>query len=191
VTLLRRAFLEHRFVAIPLGILLLANAAVYALIVYPLEARSAGSAQRAAASVVALRQVERDRAGAAALVTGKARAEEELSTFYNRVVPQDFASARRLAYARLPEIARDADVRYQAATFDVDATVKNSRLGHLRINMVLQADYANFRRFIYALETAPEFIVVDDVTIAQGDPNQPLSVTLQLSTYYRLGANGT
>ena len=56
--------------------------------------------------------------------------------------------------------------------------------------MVLQGDYESFRQFIYELESAPEFVIIDDVTLAQNDPTKPLTLTLQLSTYYRLGANG-
>jgi hypothetical protein len=192
MTLLKRVFAEHRVAAVALAILLVANAAVYAFIVYPLEARSTGAAERQSLSITALHQAERDHEAAAALVTGKARAEQELVTFYSKVIPPDFAAARRLTYARLPVLAREADVRYESAAFEIDPALKNGRLGRLRVRMALQGDYAGFRRFIYALETAPDFIVIDDVTIAQGgDPERPLSVTLQLSTYYLTGINGT
>ena len=36
-----------------------------------------------------------------------------------------------------------------------------------------------------------EFIIIDDLTLSEGEANKPLSLTLELSTYYRLGANGT
>jgi hypothetical protein len=41
------------------------------------------------------------------------------------------------------------------------------------------------RAFIHALETAPEFVVIDNIELGQGADGGPLSVTLQLSTYYR------
>ena len=56
---------------------------------------------------------------------------------------------------------------------------------------MLQGDYEGIRRFIYALETAPEFVIIDDVSLAQAEANKPLTLTLELSTYYRLGDNGT
>jgi Tfp pilus assembly protein PilO len=56
--------------------------------------------------------------------------------------------------------------------------------------MVVQGDYENVRKFIHALETAPEFVVIDDVSLTQGaEPSSPLVLTLELSTYYRLGGN--
>jgi len=57
--------------------------------------------------------------------------------------------------------------------------------------MVLQCDYESFRQFIYELETTPEFIIIDDLTLSESEANKPLNLTLELSTYYRLGANGT
>jgi hypothetical protein len=41
------------------------------------------------------------------------------------------------------------------------------------------------------LETTPEFIIIDDLTLSESEANKPLNLTLELSTYYRLGANGT
>ena len=56
--------------------------------------------------------------------------------------------------------------------------------------MVLQGDYGNLRQFIFELETAPEFVIIDGVTLTQADTSKPLTLTLDLSTYYRLGAHG-
>ena len=56
--------------------------------------------------------------------------------------------------------------------------------------MVLQGDYESLRQFIYELESAPEFVIIDDVTLAQSDADKPLTLSLELSTYYRLGPNG-
>ena len=64
-------------------------------------------------------------------------------------------------------------------------------LGRLKTRVVLQCDYENFRQFVYELETAPQFVIIDDVSIAQTDTGKPLSLTLELSTYYRLAANGS
>ncbi len=43
------------------------------------------------------------------------------------------------------------------------------------------------RNFIHQLETAPEFVVIDNVLLAEGaDGNGALEVKLELSTYYRV-----
>ena len=190
MTLLQRILSEKRSIIVPLTLALLVNLGLYALVVYPLGVKSAGAADRAAAAARALQVAERDRIAAGALITSKSRAEQELATFYDKVLPTDLRAARRMTYARLPALARQANVKYEERRFEIDPASKPARLGHLRIRMVLQGEYDGLRRFMYELETTPEFIIIDDVTLTQGEAGKPLTLTLALSTYYRLGANG-
>jgi type II secretion system (T2SS) protein M len=187
-SLWKRILVEKRVLVIPLAIAILANIGVYALVVYPLAVKSATAADRAAAAAAAMAAAEADYNAARALVTGKSRAEQELSTFYDEVLPADFSAARRLTYAALPRLARKSNVKYEQSRYDPDSMIKkDSRLGALRIHVVLQGEYESFRQFLYELESAPEFVIVDQVVITQSDANRPLGFTLELSTYYRLG----
>jgi hypothetical protein len=188
---LKRILREKRFLALPLLLGLLANIFVYILVVYPLGVKSAGARERADAAAVALKAAEQESTAARELVAGKARAEEELMTFYDKVVPANLAAARRITYARLPELARRSSVRYEAGTFDTERDTKDNRLNRLRMHLVLRGDYENLRRFIYDVETSQEFVIIDDVTLVQPDAAMPLTLTLELSTYYRMQANGT
>jgi hypothetical protein len=190
VTLWKRILVEKRALIIPLALGVIANIAGYVLVVHPLGVRSVGAADRAAAAAQTLKAAERDVAAARALVAGKSRADEELATFYEKVLPSDQSAARRLTYASLPTLARKANVKFLDRRTDVEPLVKDTRLGLLKVRTQFQCDYESFRQFIFALESAPEFVIIDDVTIAQNDPAKPLTLTLQLSTYYRLGANG-
>jgi hypothetical protein len=190
MTLWKRIFVEKRAVIIPLLIALVVNVGVYALVVYPLGVKSAGAADRAAAAIVSLQAAEREYAAARDLVSGKTRAQQELATFYDKVLPADQASARDLTYATLPTLARKTNVRFLDRNVDVPIAPKGSRLGVLKIRTQWQGDYESLRHFIYELESAPAFVIIDDVSIAQPDPTKPLTLLLQLSTYYRLGANG-
>ena len=189
MTLLRRVLREKRSVIVPLFIGLLVNLAVYALVVRPLGVRSATAADRALAARASLAAAERDLEAARALVAGKTLAEQELSTFYDKVLPADLSAARRMTYAPLPALARRANVRYDASRSAIEQ-VKNQRLGRLRISMLLQGDYDDVRQFIYELETTPAFVIIDHVMLAQGDPDQPLALSLELSAYFRTGLNG-
>jgi hypothetical protein len=191
VSLFKRILLEKRAALVPLVVAALTNVAGYVLVVRPLEIRSATAVERSAAATAAVRAAERDHAAAEALVTGKTKADEELSTFYQKVVPADLAAARQMTYATLPALARKSNVRYEQRRFEVDSAMKGGRLGHLKIKMVLQGDYEDLRQFIYALETAPQFVIVDELSLAQNELNKPLTLTLALSTYYRLGGNAT
>ena len=189
-TLWKRVFVEKRSLIVPLALAAVANAGLYGLVVYPLGVRSASAADRAASAATALRAAEQDYASARALVSGKSRAEEELTTFYGKVLPADEMAAVRLTYVPLPNIARKANVRVIARRWSLDPSGKESKLGRLHIVTALQGEYEAFRRFIYDLETAPEFVIIDDVTLTQGEGGKPLTFTLELSTYYPLAAHG-
>jgi Tfp pilus assembly protein PilO len=189
--LVNRVVSEHRTLVVTLAAVLAVNVAVYALVVRPLGAKSEGAANRAATAAAALASAQRELAMAQALVEGKARADEELSAFYERVLPADLAAARRLTYASLPALARRTNVKYEERRTEIEDAEKDSRLGHLRIRMVLKSDYEDFRDFIYQLESAPEFVILDDVTLAESEATGPLTITLNLSTYFRLKPNGT
>jgi hypothetical protein len=164
---------------------------VYALVVYPLGVKSATAADRAVAAAAARRAAERDMASAGALVEGKARADEELATFYKKVLPSDSDEARRLTYARLPALARKANMKFTQRRAELDTRdQKDSQLGRVHTRMQLEGDYQSVRQFLYELETTPEFIIVDDVTLAQSEPNRPLLLTVEVSTYYRQARSG-
>jgi uncharacterized protein YecT (DUF1311 family) len=202
--LVTRVLAEKRSLALTLAVALVANILAYAFVVYPLGVKSAGSAERASAAASARQAAEREEAQAKALVTGKAKADEELNAFYQKVLPADQAAARQMTYASLPALARQANVRYEERRFSIENEKTNSdqpapgpRLGHLVIRMVLQGDYENIRAFIYQLETAPDFVIIDDVTLLEGTGNSagpgssaPLTLTVELSTYFRQGPDG-
>lgn len=190
MTLWRRILVEKRAAIIPLVLGVIGNLLAYALWVYPLGVKQAGAVDRAAAAARSLKAAEADYNAAKALVAGKARAEEALSTFYDKVLPADMGSALRLTYTTLPEMARKANVKFLGRKIDTDQPKKDARLGVLRTHTQWTCDYDSFRRFIFEVESAPAFVIIDEVAIAQQDPAKPLAVTLSLSTYYRLGANG-
>jgi hypothetical protein len=191
VSLAKRILSEKRGILIPLAVALVVNIGVYALVVYPLGVKSATSADRAVTAAAARQAAERDMSSAGALVQGKARADEELATFYQKVLPADSDEARRITYSRLPALARKANMKFTERRAGEDPQAKkDSQLGRLRTRVVLEGDYASVRQFLYELETTPEFIIVDDVTLAQSEASRPLLLTVEVSTYYRQARSG-
>ena len=185
-----RVVREKRAIIIPLAVAALINLGVYALVVYPLGVKSAGAADRAANAVRSLNAAEQDYAGAKALVTGKTRAEQELTTFYGKVLPADQLAAVRLTYLPLASIARKANVRLVARRWQAEPPPKDARLVRLKVTAQLTGEYEAFRQFVYELETAPEFVIIDHLAIAQGEVGKPLAFQLDLSTYYPLVVHG-
>jgi Tfp pilus assembly protein PilO len=185
LALVRRAAAEHRRLVIGLGAAVLVNAVLYALVVYPLSDRVANVSARERAAEQALAQARADHAEASGILTGKSRASGELTTFYNDVLPHDLAGARRLTYLRLAQLARESDLEYRRATYS-PVVEGNSTLTRLQIQIVLEGTYPDMRAFIYQLETSREFVVIDNVQLAEGgNASGSLVVTLDLSTYYR------
>jgi hypothetical protein len=189
--LARRVLREKRRYLWPLAGALLVNLAVYGFIVYPLGVRSATAVDRASAAASVRQAAEQDMAAATALVAGKTAADQELATFYQKVLPPSLDAARRLTYAKLPALARKANVKLEERQTDIDQQrQKNSRLGRLQTRIVLEGDYESLRQLLYELETTPEFLILDDVTVTQSEAGRALTLTLGVSTYYRLGSNG-
>src|SRR5262249_1193495 len=157
MSLVRRILGEKRNILIPLVVALVVNIGVYALVVYPLGVKSATAAERAAAAGASRRAAERDMASAGALVQGKAAADEELARLYQKVLPSDSDQARRITHARLPALARKANMKFTEQRAEVDSLVqKDSQLGRVRTRIVLEGDYPSVRQFLYELETTPE-----------------------------------
>ncbi|MGE3510183.1 MAG: GspMb/PilO family protein [Vicinamibacterales bacterium] len=191
MSLVTRVLRERRSVIIPLTVALAINVLVFLLVVRPMAVRSAGAADRAGAAAAALRIAERERTLAQQLVDGKARADEALDAFYGKVLPADLTAARRMTYSSLPALAKRTNVVYETRRFETPDSEKDARLGRLAIRMVLQGEYEDIRRFVYELERAPEFVIIDGVTLTEGADNELLTLRLDLSTYYTLRSDGS
>ena len=184
LALVRRVSQEHRRLLMPLLAALAVNILLSAFVVYPLSDRVANVAQREQAAERELQAARREHAQASGALTGKDRASAELTTFYNEVLPKGLTGARRLTYLRLAQLARESNLRYESSRTS-DSVERGSNLSHLRINMSLAGEWDDIRGFIYDLDVAPEFVVIDNIQLSGGGDSGRLSLDLALSTYYR------
>lgn len=184
MTIVRRVVADKRVLVSIVAIAAAVDVGLYALAVYPWQVRVANARERAAAADTRLQAEERSYAVALATMNGKDQADEELRTFYREVLPTDLAGARRITYPRLAALAAETSLRAERRSQEPDQE-RGSRLARLRTTMVLAGDYRNIRRFIHELETAPEFIVIEDVALAQTEGTDAgVELTLTVSTYY-------
>jgi Tfp pilus assembly protein PilO len=182
----RRVLREHRRLVLPLAIGLAVNLAVYVLAVRPLADRVANIAQRDAAAEQALQTARREHELAIGTSTGKDRAAQELTRFYEEVLPANLAAARSLTHTRVPQISRQFDVLFYSGTVSPLTRARDSSLTRYTSKVELSGRYDDVRSFIHALETAPEFVVIDDITLSEDDvEGGQLQLTLQLSTYFQ------
>lgn len=187
MALARRVGREHRRVLVPLAIAVVVNVLAYAFIVYPLSQSVATIEEREARAVAELAAARKEHAQASGTLTGKDRAEQELQRFYADVLPQDLPSARRLTSVRLPQLANSLDIAFDRRTMEpADERRRDSLLIPLRTEVELAGRYRDIRTFIYELETSPEFVVIDNITLSEEDEESGLlELKLELSTYYR------
>ena len=105
--------------------------------------------------------------------------------FYEQVLPVDQAGARRVTHLDLAKLARKVNLRVERKT-QAQEELKDSALTRLDSDVVLQGGYTDVREFLFELEKAPEFIVINDVGLVRREnEGTDLVLTLSLSTYYR------
>jgi hypothetical protein len=188
MTLVRRILLEKRRLLVPLAIVVVLDVLLYVLVLFPLGRQVNNAEVEARTAHEALGQARLDYLSARATVSGKAQADAALVKFYKDILPIDESGARRITYTRLNDLARQANVRLEHGTNEVKPQ-KGSSLSKLTTTYTLTGDYRDIRSFIYSLETAKEFVILDDVALASAPDQQVrgLSMTLEISTYFRTG----
>jgi Tfp pilus assembly protein PilO len=186
----RRVLTEKRALIVPVVIALLVNVGLYLIVVYPLSKKVAGGQQQSEAAIAALNAARRDFAAARATVAGKGQADQELEKFYSDVLPPDVSGARRITFFRIDQLAQQCGLRVERQTSDPKPQ-RDSNLVKFTYRASLSGEYRNIRRFVHELETAPEFLVLENLQLRQSEvENRGLNVDVEIATYYRAGANG-
>jgi hypothetical protein len=184
-----RVIADHRRALIPVGIVLVINIVVLVAVVMPMRRSVESGESQANESAAALGAAVADLKDAEAMRDGQSQADKDLERFYGEVLPTNFAAARRMTGLKLAQLARSNDVSLLrgAATPEL---LRNSPLERLGVSYSLEGDWEDVRQFIYEIETGPDFIVIDNVGLAEGEGGTaPLSLELEISTYYRVAGN--
>ena len=182
-----RIFAEKRRLIVPIVIAAVANLAVYAIVIYPRTSSAGALEVRAQQAAVARARAAADLRDAEAMQTGQERATRQLARFYEDVLPKGLQGARRITYRRLAALADESNLDYDRRMMAIKQN-RESALEQMDMTMVLEGEYRDVRRFIHALETAPEFVVIEGVGLVQGEKSGPLTLTVKLSTYYKAGS---
>jgi len=183
----RRVLVDKRHIVFPLALAALANVLLYAVVVFPLGRQVAHAQDEAKTQRELLNRARFDFQSAKATVLGKQQADAALQKFYQDVLPTSQSVARTLTYTKLAQLAKQANVRLEHGS-NTTTHEKDSKLAKLTTTYVLTGDYRDVRRFIYSLETAPEFIVLENVALTTGNEAQAgrtLGMNLDIATYYR------
>jgi Tfp pilus assembly protein PilO len=188
----KRIMAEKRRLIVPLILAVVANVLLYAVVVFPLGRQVVSAEAEASLQRDQLTRARQDALSAKATVKGKQEADAALLTFYKDVLPADGTAARKLTFTRLAQLAKQANVQLEHGT-NTQTHLKNSQLSKLTTSYTLTGEYRDVRKFIYSLETAPEFIVLENVVLSAGQGEQRargLSMNLDIATYFRSGDTG-
>jgi Tfp pilus assembly protein PilO len=183
----RRVVQEHRRAVVLISGGLILNILLYAIVVRPLARSVANIEQSTLAAEQARNAAQAEFGRANGTLTGKDRATKELQTFYSKVLAQDLSGARRLTYGRLQRLAQQNRLAYQGSRYE-PLEERGSSLTKLKVQVELTGSYPSMRSFIHAIETAPEFVVIENISLAEGSSEGSLRLALDLSTYFRSGA---
>lgn len=188
---LQRVLTEHRRWLVPVAILLGVNVLVLIFVVVPLRQSAASASSRADVSAQALRAAMAELKEAEATRDGQAQAATDLDKFYASVLPSDLPTARRMTHVKFSQLARTHDITFEGGA-STPEDLRDSTLERLHVTYQLTGDWDDIRKLIYDIETGADFIVIDNVQLSEGQQaNAPLSLTLELSTYYRKIAQGS
>jgi Tfp pilus assembly protein PilO len=187
MSLWRRVYQERRAVMLPLVIFLVASAIVLGVVVLPLAQNVStleADAQNASTNLIRARFKDKQAKDA---LGSKDRADEELKKFYAEILPTAGAGARRVI-AFLRATADQNGVQFNSSNLD-QKPVDDSQLMRVTGNVTLTGTYANMRKFLYVVETAEEFVVVESVGLKQESDTRAgaagrLEVNLDVATYY-------
>jgi len=183
-SLAQRVLREHRAWIWPLAALLGLNALALGAGILPMSRAVAAAEGRARAATADAAAAEAERAAATAARDGRDTASRELEQFRREVLPPGVAEARRLLQLRIAQLARAHDVTF-ARSIATPEAIRGSQLGRLQATIELVGRYRDVRAFLYELETARDFVIVDSIVLAEGeDGASPLNLSLAISTYY-------
>lgn len=186
MTLLTRILHEKR-TPITVVAIILAIDVVLVFAVYSWSTRASLAETRAAQAMEQRVQAQVTHAAVSATSANKTNADSELQGFYTEMLPSGLAGARIISSPFLVKLAEDTNLVLERRT-SVPEKERESLLARLRTTMVLAGEYEDIRQFIYELETAPGFILIEEVALSQGDESEEAVVlTLGVSTYYWAG----
>lgn len=186
MTLLTRILHEKR-TPITVVAIILAIDVVLVFAVYSWSTRASLAETRAAQAMEQRVQAQVTHAAVSATSANKTNADSELQGFYTEMLPSGLEGARIISSPFLVKLAEDTNLVLERRT-SVPEKERESLLARLRTTMVLAGEYEDIRQFIYELETAPGFILIEEVVLSQGDESEEaLVLTLGVSTYYWAG----
>jgi Tfp pilus assembly protein PilO len=169
-------------IAIVMGILLAANAVVAVLVVHPkvVAYRKLTDESSPAVREIASRAkaVELREAYAASLV----KARDDMKHFVGDVLS---TRQRRMIEVQLEiaKLLREFGIAFDRVQYE-NSTIENGALERFGIVVPLAGGYSNLRKFIQAVESSENFLVIERVDLGSGKTGDSVELNITLATYF-------
>ena len=185
--LFRRIFKERRAVLLPLVVAFVVTVGVLLLVVLPLRQGVKSAEEDALNARITLAGARAAEKGAKQAQAGKERADQEMKKFYAEILPRNFDAAANLISFWPIKIAQQSRVKWSSGTTQTKPMQEQSNLVKVSSKATLTGEYADIRRFLYEIETAEQFVIIESVELSQSGSAQSsgvLEVSLEIATYY-------
>jgi Tfp pilus assembly protein PilO len=188
VSLWRRILVERRSVIVPLAVFLAANVVALMAAVMPLQRSVAGAMDKRNEAYARLNTAKADLADIERAAGAKRQAADDLQTFYEKTLPPTSSAARNQVQFWPEKTASSLGLKYTSIETTPPTEVRDSRLSRVTSRFTLRGDYSNIRKFVYAVEAAEQFLIIDKISLAQMGSQQTNSSTLEfevtIATYF-------
>lgn len=186
MSLTKRIFRERQRIVLPVLGFLVANIAVLAFVVWPLQREVDGAESSRLEALMRLNSARNSEQAARAMHTSRDRAETELKSFYSEVLPADFNRATNLTSFWLKNVADRSNIRFKAGSWE-PKPIRDSQLVKVTGTVTLLGEYNNIQKFLYEIETAEQFIIIEDVALSQPSAtgDGPIELALSVSTFFK------
>jgi Tfp pilus assembly protein PilO len=87
----------------------------------------------------------------------------------------------------LMKVSEETRVPFRSGSSTTKPSPEPSNLVKVMTKATLTGDYADIRRFLYELETAQQFVIIESMELTQSGTQQAggvLEVALEIATYY-------
>jgi Tfp pilus assembly protein PilO len=188
MSLTSRVFAERRRILVPVLAFLGLNLAGLGGVFW-LQRMVDGAEDARMQAILDLDVARRRETAAKAARAGKERADVELKQFYSEILPKDFPRAVSVVNFWLGKTAESARLRFRAGQWD-EETVRGSQLKKVTGQVTLVGEYADIRRFLFEVEAAEEFVIIEKVELSQPNAtagSTQIELALSVATYI-LGA---
>jgi hypothetical protein len=179
MSLWRRILVERRSVVLPLALLIAVNLVVLIAVVLPLRQSVAGADTARRTSTTDFNMARRDLMDAQRTAESRKQATEGLQKFNEQVLSSNYQTARNAVLFWSKDTAMALGLVPVSIDTSAPIEVRDSRLMQVSSQFTLRGSYAAIRKFLFTVEAAEQFLVVDRIKVAQPGVQQGNSQSLE------------